>query len=163
MVKNATDPKYKLKERYMRDGYLDIPLSCEVFTPIGRILEKTQLVEILQLFNILFNGMSLIGNRPLPLDNLILLKKHKDWSRRFDSPAGLTGISQVVGKLNLSPQERLELEGLYSDVYIKGNIIKCDILIIYYTICLIFFRKETSKKEAFDLLRNCLGANESAS
>ena len=141
MVKNATDPKYKLKERFMRDGFLDIPLHCEVFTPIGRILEKTQIVELLQLFNIIFNKMSLIGNRPLPLDNLILLKKHKGWERRFDSPAGITGITQVIGKLNLSPQERLELEGLYSEVYIRGNILKADILIIYYTIRLILFKK----------------------
>jgi len=156
MVKNATDPKYKLKERFMRDGFLDIPLDCEVYTPIGRILEKTQIVELLQLFNVIIDKMSLIGNRPLPFDNLVLLKKHRDWTRRFDSPAGMTGISQVVGKLNLTPKERLELEGLYSDVYEKGNILKCDILIIYYTIHLILFKKETSKAEAFNLLKSCL-------
>lgn len=156
MIKNATDPKHKLKERFMRDGFLDIPLHCEVFTPVGRILEKTQIVELLQLLNIMFDKMSLIGNRPLPLDNLILLKKHKGWERRFGSPAGITGITQVIGKLNLSPQERLELEGLYSEVYIRGNILKADILIIYYTIRLILFKKETSKNEAIDLLRGCL-------
>ena len=42
-------PKYKLKERYMKDGYLDIPLNCEAYTKIGRILERTQVVELLQL------------------------------------------------------------------------------------------------------------------
>lgn len=156
MVRNATDPKYKLKERFMRDGYLDIPLNCEVYTPIGRILEKTQLVEILQLFNVIFDGMSLIGNRPLPFVNLSVLKKHQGWDRRFDSPAGITGISQVVGKLNLSAQERMELECLYSDVYNKGNIVKCDILIVYYTIRLILFKRETSLESARALLINCL-------
>ena len=156
MIRNATDPKYKLKERFMRDGFLDIPLSCEAYTPLGRIIEKTQIVELPQLFNIIFDEMSLIGNRPLPFDNLILLKKHKGWERRFDSPAGMTGITQVIGKLNLIPQERLELEGLYSEVYIKGNIIKCDILIAYYTIRLILFKKETSKEKAFEILKDCL-------
>jgi lipopolysaccharide/colanic/teichoic acid biosynthesis glycosyltransferase len=100
--------------------------------------------------------MSLIGNRPLPFDNLVLLKKHKDWTRRFDSPAGMTGISQVVGKLNLTPKERLELEGLYSEVYEKGNILKCDILIIYYTIRLILFKKGISLERALEILRGCL-------
>lgn len=156
MVKNATDPKYKLKERFMRDGFLDIPLDCEVYTPIGRILEKTQLVELLQIFNIIIDKMSLIGNRPLPFDNLVLLKKHKGWVKRFDSPAGITGISQVVGKLNLTPKERLELEGLYSDVYEKGNILKCDILIIYYTIRLILFKKGISLEKALETLKDCL-------
>ena len=156
MVKNATDPKYKLKERFMKDGFLDIPLDCEVYTPIGRILEKTQIVELLQVFNIIIDKMSLIGNRPLPFDNLVLLKKHKNWTRRFDSPAGMTGISQVVGKLNLTPEDRLKLEGLYSDVYENGNILKCDILIIYYTIRLILFKKETSIDSALDLLNSCL-------
>ena len=156
MVKDATGSKYKLKERFMRDGFLDIPLHCEVYTPIGRILEKTQIVEILQLFNVIFDKMSLIGNRPLPFDNLVLLKKHNGWERRFDSPAGITGITQVIGKLNLSPQERLELEGLYSEVYVKGNIIQCDLLIAYYTIRLILFKQETPIDEAFDLLKGCL-------
>ena len=156
MVKNATDQKYKLKERFMRDGFLDIPLDCEVYTPIGRILEKTQIVEILQVFNIIIDNMSLIGNRPLPFDNLVLLKKHKDWIKRFDSPAGITGISQVVGKLNLIPEDRLTLEGLYSDVYENGNILKCDILIIYYTIRLILFKKGISLERALEILRGCL-------
>lgn len=156
MVRDATDPKYRLKERYMRDGFLDIPISCEVYTPIGRLLEKTQLVEILQLFNILVDGMSLIGNRPLPFDNLCLLKKHPDWSKRFESPAGITGITQVVGKLNLSPVQRLELEGLYSDVYRRGNILLCDVMIVLYTLRLIILRKDTPIEKAYELLRRCL-------
>ncbi|MCX7144220.1 MAG: sugar transferase [Proteobacteria bacterium] len=146
MVTDATSPKFRLRERYMRDGYLDIPLHCEVYTPIGRLLERTQLVEILQLFNIIFHGMSLIGNRPLPKENIELLKKFKGWGERFDSPAGLTGLSQIVGKLNQSPQERLELECLYSSLYKSenGNILLCDLYIAYYTIRFLVFGKPLS-------------------
>ena len=89
MVRDATSPKYRLRERFMRSGYLDIPLSCEVYTPLGRILERTQLVEILQLFNVLLHGMSLIGNRPLPLDNIKLLQQFEGWEPRPDSPESL--------------------------------------------------------------------------
>lgn len=159
MVNDATSPKYRLRERFMRDGYLDIPLDCEVYTPIGRFLERSQLVELLQLFNILFHGMSLSGNRPLPRDNIELLKRFKGWEARFDSPAGLTGLSQVVGKLNQSPEQRLELEALYSNVYSSknGNILLCDLFIFYYTVRLLLFGKYLSIDEARRLAMRAAG------
>jgi lipopolysaccharide/colanic/teichoic acid biosynthesis glycosyltransferase len=161
MVKDATSPKYRLRERFMRDGYLDIPLDCEVYTPIGRFLERSQLVEVLQFFNILFHGMSLIGNRPLPLENIQLLKKFKGWEGRFDSPAGLTGLSQVVGKLNQTPEERLELECLYSSVYRSksGNILLCDLFIFYHTIRLLLFGKYLPIEQAKRLALAASGTN----
>ena len=159
MVRDATSPKYQLRERFMRDGYLDIPLNCEVYTPLGRILERTQLVEILQLFNILFHGMSLIGNRPLPRENIELLKQFDGWQRRFDSPAGLSGLSQIVGKLNQTPQERLELECLYSSLYGSngGNIFLCDLFIAYYTVRLLLFGKPLSIEGARQLVKIASG------
>ena len=158
MVKDATSPKYRLKERFMRDGYLDVPPNCEVYTPVGRILERTQLVEILQLFNVLFHGMSLIGNRPLPRENIELLKQFNGWERRFDSPAGLTGLSQVVGKMNQTPEQRLELECLYSKLYAgkTGNILLCDLSILYYTFRFVLFGKPLSLENARRLVKDCL-------
>lgn len=161
MVKDATSPKYRLRERFMRDGYLDIPLNCEVYTPIGRILERSQLVQVLQLFNIIFHGMSLIGNRPLPRENIELLKQFDGWEGRFDSPAGLTGLSQVVGKLNQTPKERLELECLYSSVYQSstGNILFCDVFILYYTVQLLIFGKYLSVDQARRLAMTASGTS----
>lgn len=156
MVKDAKSPKYDLKGRYMRDGYLDIPVDCEVYTGIGRLLEKSQLVESLQLFNVLFHGMSLIGNRPLPAENVEELKKFPGWQERFSSPAGITGISQVVGKLNLKPAERLELEGLYSKVYNEGGVNICDVEIAYHTVCLVILGRSLSIDKARQLLKKCL-------
>lgn len=160
MVKDATSPKYRLKERFMRDGYLDIPLNCEVYTPIGRLLERTQLVETLQLFNILFDGMSLVGNRPLPKDNIELLKKFRGWQERFDSPAGITGIAQIVGKYGLLPQQRLYLERMYASIYKNpdGNKVLCDLLIIWYTILLLLTGRYLDYEKAIALLIRC-GAN----
>src|ERR1035438_7848841 len=82
MIRDATNPRHRLYERFMRDGYLDIPLSCEVFTPIGRILERLQIVELPQIFNILLSGMTFVGNRPLPRANLRLLSKFPAWEER---------------------------------------------------------------------------------
>lgn len=152
MVRDAKSPKYRLNERFMREGYLDIPLGCEVYTPIGRILERTQMVEFLQLFNVLFHGVSLVGNRPLPKENLELLKKFDGWQERFDSPAGITGITQVVGKMEQQPQERIELERLYSRLYRNGNVLKCDFLIALYTVRLVLFGKPLSIDSARQLL-----------
>ncbi len=152
MVRDAKSPKYNLNERFMRDGYLDIPVDCEVYTPIGRILEKTQMVEILQLFNIIFHGVSLIGNRPLPRENLELLKKFDGWQERFDSPAGITGITQVVGKMQQQPRERIELERLYSRLYRNGNVIKCDFFIAWHTVRLVLLGKPLSIEAARQLM-----------
>ena len=159
MVRDATSPKHRLKERYMRDGYLDVPLDCEVYTPIGRFLERTQIVEVLQLFNILLNGMSLIGNRPLPKENINLLKQFNGWEGRFASPTGLTGLSQVVGRHNQSPQERLELECMYSNLYRKrsANILKCDLYIVYYTVRLLLLGKVLPIEDAKRIIRASAG------
>jgi lipopolysaccharide/colanic/teichoic acid biosynthesis glycosyltransferase len=156
MVKDATSPKYRLEERFMRDGYLDIPLGCEVYTPIGRLLERTQVVELLQLFNVLLGQMSFIGNRPLPQRNLDLLGKTGVWETRFDCPAGISGISQVVGKYGLTPKERLDLETLYAKVYQNGNVIKSDVLIFFYTLRLILTGKPLSLEAGTTLLKQCL-------
>lgn len=160
MVRDAASPKYALKERFMRDGYLDIPLTCEVYTPIGRLLERTQLVEVLQLFNVLFGDMSFVGNRPLPRENIDHLKKFEGWQERFDSPAGITGVAQIVGKYGLLPYQRLYLERLYSSVYksAKGNIVLCDFNIIAYTISLLLTGRYLSFDKAVAMLVRC-GAN----
>ena len=157
MVKDATSPKYQLRERFMRDGYLDIPLECEVYTSIGRFLERTQLVETLQLLNILFDGMSFVGNRPLPKDNIDLLRRFEGWQERFDSPAGITGISQIVGKYGLLPHQRLYLERLYSSVYksAKGNIVLCDLYIIAYTVLLLLTGRYLNYDKAIAILVRC--------
>jgi lipopolysaccharide/colanic/teichoic acid biosynthesis glycosyltransferase len=156
MVRDAKSPKYDLDGRFMRDGYLDVPVDCEVYTGIGRLLEKSQLVEILQLMNVLFSGMSLIGNRPLPKDNVHRLKKYSKWQERFLSPAGMTGIAQVVGKFNLDPAQRLELEALYSRVYQEGDVLKCDVKIMYFTVVLICKGVPISFDSAVRILKGCL-------
>lgn len=162
MVKDATSSKYRLNERYMRDGYLDIPLSCEVYTPIGRILESTQIVESLQLINIIFNEMSFVGNRPLPKSNIEILKKFPNWEGRFNSPCGITGISQIVGKYSLAPEQRIRLEIMYSDLYSNSsaNILKCDFFIIYHTCRLLVTGQYITYEQAIELLV-CCGANDS--
>ncbi|MEO8370355.1 MAG: sugar transferase [Candidatus Solibacter sp.] len=152
MVRDATDPKYRLKERFMRDGYLDIPRTCEVYTPIGRFLERVQIVEVPQMINVIFHGMSLIGNRPLPAENIRLLKKYPNWNARFESPAGITGLAQVVGKIRLRPEQRLGLEAAYSKRYQRGDIMLCDVFIFFSTLAVIWWSLNVPVDTAYRLI-----------
>jgi len=159
MVKDAKSSRWGLEDKYMKDGYLDVPIFSDVYTPFGRFLEKTQLVEILQIFHVLFNHMSFVGNRPLPEKNVDLLKlKFPDtWHERFKSPAGITGIAQIAGKFNLNSEQRLELESMYSKVYHEGNVLKADAYIFFSTIILLLL-KDASAYRSYDSAKNVLTA-----
>ncbi|RMF26966.1 MAG: sugar transferase, partial [Bacteroidetes bacterium] len=84
-------------------------------TRIGRVLRKTSLDELPQLFNVLRGDMSLVGNRPLPLYEAEQLTRDH-WAQRFLAPAGLTGLWQVSkrGKKNMSAEERILLDVSYA-------------------------------------------------
>ena len=161
MVKNAKSEKYGLEKKYMIEGYLDIPLTSEVYTPIGRLMEKTQLVEVPQVISVLLGKISFIGNRPLPKKNVDILKEKfpDNWHKRFIAPAGMTGITQIVGKFLLTAEKRLELESLYSEVYKEGNVLKADAYIFFSTIILLLLRDAVayrSYESAKKVLLSCL-------
>ena len=86
---------------------------------------------------------------------LLIKKFPQRWKGRFDSPAGITGISQVVGKFSINSDQRLELECLYSKVYKEGNILKADVYIFFSTIILLLL-KESSAYRSFNSAKNIL-------
>ena len=69
-------------------------------TPVGRVLRRTHLDELPQLWNILRGDMSLIGPRPERPEFVGELEKVLPrYAQRLDVPPGLTGLAQV----NLPP------------------------------------------------------------
>ena len=99
-------------------------------TRVGRILRKTSLDELPQLFNVLKGDMSLVGNRPLPLDEGATLTVDR-WADRFLAPAGMTGLWQISSnKDDMSVAERIELD---LD-YVKHSSFSLDMKILLKTI-----------------------------
>jgi lipopolysaccharide/colanic/teichoic acid biosynthesis glycosyltransferase len=72
------------------------PFSESQVTRVGRILRKTSLDELPQLFNVLRGEMSLIGPRPnVPYE----VEAYKEWHKeRLSVLPGITGLAQVNGR-----------------------------------------------------------------
>jgi len=87
-------------------------------TPLGRILRRTHLDELPQLFNIIKGDMSFVGPRPERPEIAELYMTHiPEFSYRLKMKAGLTGYAQVYGKYNSSPYDKLKLDLTYIQNY----------------------------------------------
>lgn len=105
-----------LKFRTMRvdvDPFGDSPQSGEDprITPIGRWLRETSLDELPQLINVLRGDMSLVGPRPLYIQQIA------EWDARQRGrllvTPGLTGYAQVHGRGSLTIEDKLEWDVRY--------------------------------------------------
>ena len=104
------------KRKSARKAFLKIVDDPRI-TKVGKFIRQTSIDELPQLFNILKGDMSIVGNRPLPLNEAEALTKKK-WSRRFRAPAGLTGLWQVKkrGKGGvMSEEERFTIDNYYAE------------------------------------------------
>jgi len=80
-------------------------------TKVGKILRKTRLDELPQLFNVLRGDMSLVGPRP---ERLHFVKQHKALQElRLAVKPGLTGLAQIRSFYDLKPQHKIKYDYLY--------------------------------------------------
>lgn len=91
-------------------------------TPLGRILRKTSLDELPQLWNVIRGEMSLVGPRPLQLrdsERLAKLDSH-GYMHRLSVLPGITGPWQVGGRSEVDSSTMLRLDLDYVDRWSIG-------------------------------------------
>jgi Undecaprenyl-phosphate galactose phosphotransferase WbaP len=121
----------KRREAWDRDHKL--PDDPRV-TPIGRLLRKTSLDELPQLWNVLRGDMSLVGPRP------ILASEIADFGSSFEVFCsvlpGITGLWQVSGRNQTTYAEHIELDRFYA----RNWSLCLDLYILVLTVRVVLFR-----------------------
>ena len=119
-------------------------------TKVGKVLRKTRLDEVPQLFNILKGDMSFVGPRPEMLENVkSYTSELPEFKYRLRAKAGLTGYAQIAGKYNTSPKDKLILDMMY----IENYSFRTDIKLLFQT-AIVLLKKDST--EGFQKVSDCL-------
>lgn len=137
----VVDAEKKLKEdqelyqKYLNNNFKLDQHEDPRITRFGAFIRKTSLDELPQFINVLKGNMSLVGPRPVVLDEL---NEYEDRKSDFLSvKPGITGYWQVCGRSNVGYPERVEIE-LY---YVYHKCLLLDIKIIFKTVIQVLARK----------------------
>lgn len=112
-------------------------------TKVGRVLRKTSIDELPQLFNILSGDMSLVGPRPM-LDYQVERCTEEERGR-FSMLPGITGLAQAKGRNDMQWPERIQ----YDLEYVRQFNIWLDIKIIFMTVVTVVSHKGTEIKTEY--------------
>lgn len=124
---------YKFRSMKVNRQELHSNLSHEqMVTKVGKVIRKTSLDELPQLFNILKGEMSFIGPRPW-------IPEYYEWfndeqKRRSDVLPGISGLAQVKGRNGISIFKKIE----YDLYYVDHISIWLDVKIVFETVIQVF-------------------------
>ena len=139
----------------LRDADGNLLPDAERLTPLGRMLRKTSLDELPQLWNVLKREMSLVGPRPLFIE--YLERYTPEQHRRHEVRPGITGWAQVNGRQAITFSKRLELDLWYVDHFS----LRLDLKILLRTALLLVVAKgvlldqEVAEVDDLGLSRDC--------
>jgi len=103
-------------------------------TLVGRVLRRTSLDELPQLWNVLMSEMSLVG--PRPIVEAEIPKYGATYSLYTRVKGGVTGLWQVSGRNDISYETRVKLDSFY----VRNWSVWLDLCILYKTIGTVLFR-----------------------
>jgi exopolysaccharide biosynthesis polyprenyl glycosylphosphotransferase len=97
-------------------------------TRVGKLLRKTSLDELPQLFNVLIGEMSLVGPRP---EQPFITETYDHWQwQRLSVPPGVTGLWQISGRSDLP----MHLNTQYDIYYVRHYSTLLDLKILLKTV-----------------------------
>lgn len=101
-------------------------------TRVGKLLRRTSLDELPQLFNVLRGQMSLVGPRP---EQPFITETYDHWQwQRLSVPPGVTGLWQISGRSDLP----MHLNTQYDIYYVRNYSTLLDLKILLKTIGVVF-------------------------
>lgn len=114
-------------------------------TRMGKLLRKTSLDELPQLFNILKGDMSFIGPRPPVTYYPYAINEYpEDANIRFNVRPGISGYAQINGRATLSWDEKF----VFDKYYVEHLGIVLETKIFFKTIIKVLTLSNTYKNEA---------------
>ncbi len=135
MCIDAEARKAQLQTRNEQDGPAFKIKDDPRVTSVGKFLRKTSIDELPQLVNVLKGDMTLVGPRPLPVNESDACE---GWQRRrLDVTPGLTCIWQVKGRSKVSFAEWVRMDVSY----IRRRTFWHDIVILFQTIPAVLMRR----------------------
>ena len=110
-VLNNIDKEVILK---MREQISTLNEFDSRITKIGNFLRKTSIDELPQLINVIIGDMSLVGPRPdTPIQEIDY--KPIDWKNRHIEKPGITGLSQIKGRSQITFEDRVKFDIEYTN------------------------------------------------
>jgi exopolysaccharide biosynthesis polyprenyl glycosylphosphotransferase len=135
MVDGAEAQRFDLAHLNQMDGPLFKIQADPRITRVGAFLRKWRIDELPQLINVVRGEMSLVGPRPFVVHEA---DKITGWAgRRLESLPGITGLWQVLGGNDLSFEEMVKLDYVYTTNWSLW----WDIKILFQTLPVVFGRR----------------------
>lgn len=134
MIDGADRLKDQLRHLNEAEGVFKIAKDPRI-TGVGRLIRRVHLDELPQLINVLKGEMSLVGPRPLPLDEDNAIR---GWYRdRLEVAPGISGYWQVLGSSRIPLEEMVKLDYLY----IANWSVWGDLKLMLRTVAVVFQRR----------------------